>query len=260
MTDKQNYFTYTDNTSDSNDKIIESLHKQIIIDGVDVSGCKYYFDEKCRCMDASIMQDFYLCPQCNSNPNCYYKQLKCKEQECERLKKEINGYKTIIEKIRQEVQEDVTCESRECGCDSYEECIECLKNTILNIIYEERNDFNNSEKHLEEYAELLQQLDQLKAENRELKAVHSTNVALSDELFKYKAEIEELKHQIEDVDTLCNEKESLIDKYLQTLADIKEIVEEMKNFYEELGKCEGLVVVQSEQILQKISECEVGDV
>ena len=58
------------------------------------------------------------------------------EQECEELKKEINGYKTIIEKIRQEVQEDVTCESRECGCDNYEECIECLKNTILNIIDE----------------------------------------------------------------------------------------------------------------------------
>lgn len=66
---------------------------------------------------------------------------KTKGQECEELKKEINGYKTIIEKIRQEVQEDVTCESRECGCDNYEECIECLKNTILNIINEERNDF-----------------------------------------------------------------------------------------------------------------------
>lgn len=56
-------------------------------------------------------------------------------------KKEINDYKTLIEKIRQEVQEDVTCESRECGCDNYEECIECLKNTILNIINEKRNDF-----------------------------------------------------------------------------------------------------------------------
>lgn len=34
MTDKQNYFTYTDNTSDNNDKIMENLHKQII-DGVE---------------------------------------------------------------------------------------------------------------------------------------------------------------------------------------------------------------------------------
>lgn len=54
-----------------------------IIDGVDVSECEYYFDKKCRCMDASIMQDFYLCPQCNSNPNCYYKQYKRSEAQCE---------------------------------------------------------------------------------------------------------------------------------------------------------------------------------
>lgn len=64
-----------------------------------------------------------------------------KNQECEELKKEINGYKTIIEKIRQEVQEDATCWSRTCYSDSYEECIECLKTTILDIIYDERNDF-----------------------------------------------------------------------------------------------------------------------
>ena len=61
-------------------------------------------------------------------------QLQAKEQECEELKKEINGYKTIIEKVRQEIREDLTCESRECGCDDYEECIECFKDTILNII------------------------------------------------------------------------------------------------------------------------------
>lgn len=29
MTDKQNYFTYTDNTSDNNDNIMENLHKQL---------------------------------------------------------------------------------------------------------------------------------------------------------------------------------------------------------------------------------------
>lgn len=45
-------------------------------------------------------------------------------------------YKEALEEIRKEVQEDITCESRECGCDSYYECLECLKNTILNIISE----------------------------------------------------------------------------------------------------------------------------
>ena len=91
MTDKQNYFIYIDNTSDDNDKTMENLHKQTIIHGCDVSGCEYYFDNICRCMDSSIMQDFYSCPQCSSNPNCYYKKWKRKEQACERLKHD-NGY------------------------------------------------------------------------------------------------------------------------------------------------------------------------
>lgn len=106
--------------------------KEIIIDGIQIRGCGHYWNGTCHAYTDNTGK-FLLCV---NSPHCYFKQLKAKEQECEELKKEINGYKTIIEKIRQEVQEDVTCESRECGCDSYEECIECLKNTILNIIDE----------------------------------------------------------------------------------------------------------------------------
>lgn len=82
-------------------------------------------------------------------------------KECEELRKEINGYKTIIEKIRQEVQEDVTCESQECGCDNYEECIECLKNTILNIINEKRNDFVQDKMICKECDNYKQALDKI---------------------------------------------------------------------------------------------------
>ena len=64
---------------------------------VAVSGCEYYFDEKCRCMDASIMQDFYSCPQCSSNPNCYYKQLKRKEQECKALREDIKDIANLLD-------------------------------------------------------------------------------------------------------------------------------------------------------------------
>lgn len=88
-------------------------------------------------------------------------QFQAKEQECEELKKEINGYKTIIEKIRQEVQEDATCWSRKCDCDSYEECIECLKNTILDIIYEERNDFVQDKMICKECGKYKQTLDEI---------------------------------------------------------------------------------------------------
>ena len=55
--------------------------KQIIIDEIDVSGCKY-------------MAIAPITPKCSINDwthcdgqNCYYKQLKHKEQECEELKK-----------------------------------------------------------------------------------------------------------------------------------------------------------------------------
>ncbi len=59
-------------------------NKQIIIDGVDVSECEYCLKmTKYRC---TIQRNVYKC-LCEENPNCYYKQLKRKEKECEELKK-----------------------------------------------------------------------------------------------------------------------------------------------------------------------------
>ena len=72
------------------------LDKQIIIDGVDVADCEHInaCDKKMKCV---ILQD----DVCETNPycegfNCYYKQLKRKEQECEELKR----YKSLFEKTR----------------------------------------------------------------------------------------------------------------------------------------------------------------
>lgn len=147
-------------------------NKEIIINGVDVSKCVSFDDcngHNICCYLDQREDKIPFANFCEENKDCNFKQLarekeeneklksqitsqdceiydlksqlQAKEQECEELKKEINGYKTIIEKVRQEIREDLTCESRECGCDDYEECIECFKDTILNIIYEERNDF-----------------------------------------------------------------------------------------------------------------------
>lgn len=56
--------------------------KPIIVNGVDVSGCKYCLKmTKYRC---TIQRDIYKW-LCEENPNCYYKQLKRKEQECNKL-------------------------------------------------------------------------------------------------------------------------------------------------------------------------------
>ena len=82
--------------------------KQIIINGIDVSECDFYDKNKKYCLTLKMdttgfknpscfsgdfqkcIQDSKTCPYtfCDNNHNCYYKQLKAKEQECERLKEE----------------------------------------------------------------------------------------------------------------------------------------------------------------------------
>ena len=61
--------------------------KQIIIDGVDVSGCCCI--ENGYCLWIKKYYETGLTPKCEQVKDCYYKQLKAKEQECERLKKKL---------------------------------------------------------------------------------------------------------------------------------------------------------------------------
>ena len=63
--------------------------KQIIIDNVDVSGCEYIDKDSC----CNLFEGFIGTP-CSSYHfrNCHYKQLKRKEQECERLKEQIKKH------------------------------------------------------------------------------------------------------------------------------------------------------------------------
>ena len=57
--------------------------KQIIINGVDVSKCNYFNNtDKSYCEECCSE---FGCAICNDRPNCYYKQLKRKEQECNKL-------------------------------------------------------------------------------------------------------------------------------------------------------------------------------
>lgn len=59
--------------------------KQITIDGVDVCECDCYYDGKCLCEYNEINRRIIRYYSCKKFPNCYYKQLKRKEQECEEL-------------------------------------------------------------------------------------------------------------------------------------------------------------------------------
>ena len=85
------------------------MDKQIIIDDVDISGCEYCLKmTKYRC---TIQRDVYKC-LCEENPNCHYKQLKRKEQECEELKEDrerwksnFNGKVSAIEELLQQLDQ-----------------------------------------------------------------------------------------------------------------------------------------------------------
>ena len=56
--------------------------KEIIIDSVDVSECEFLWKER---LPRKVCNNGNLDCDCNSNPNCHYKQLKRKEQECEEI-------------------------------------------------------------------------------------------------------------------------------------------------------------------------------
>ena len=77
--------------------------KQIIIDGVDVSSCEFYsyrdgdkYPHRCSCY-----KDMYgcsvVCNLADCCENCVYKQLKRKEQACEKLKQTLANIKEIAE-------------------------------------------------------------------------------------------------------------------------------------------------------------------
>ena len=84
-------------------------NKQIIIDGVDVSGCGHYEDLNCFAYRDSCGYPL----DCKDNPSCYYKQLKRKEQECEELRQYHNKCCIEFENEKQELLEKYNQVSRD---------------------------------------------------------------------------------------------------------------------------------------------------
>ena len=84
--------------------------KQIIIDGVDISKCKHY-DEVFNYCDQSYLGEGGLLKntknpkRCECSPNCYYKQLKRKEQECELLKEDERYLLNVIDHLQKQKNE-----------------------------------------------------------------------------------------------------------------------------------------------------------
>lgn len=114
--------------------------KQITIDGVDVSGCDF-----CEWKSSDI-------PQCRTRLasfestckgyNCYYKQLKRKEQECEELKKTLIEIKEIAEILASMTDEYENCYDRDrCfECDFTDDCSYFNTKRIIQICDEAINE------------------------------------------------------------------------------------------------------------------------
>lgn len=93
--------------------------KQIIIDGVDVSGCPYYIDSEGVCSSHDCE-----CIKCIHNV-CFYKDYKAKEQECEKLK-------WYLKEIRDDELKNLDIE-----LDEYEtHCIDTEYSNIINLVEE----------------------------------------------------------------------------------------------------------------------------
>lgn len=169
MTDKQNF-----------EKDINVPHKeQIIIDGINVVDCNYIIDhdpqKKQGTWGGAIHKGAckIYSKDCRHNPDCYFKQLARKTQECELLKKykdvvdrlsdkqiiltnkdkmpelyenikdlKLECYHKALEEIEKELKEDIYCESQECGCDDFEECLKCTKEHILDILNKAKGEKN----------------------------------------------------------------------------------------------------------------------
>lgn len=92
MTNIEMNFSANGNSTQNNEIEVNSPSKQIIIDGVDVSGCAHY--DKNADKEAPFLYD---CKRehapywsCTSMPNCLYKKYKRKEQECETLASQLD--------------------------------------------------------------------------------------------------------------------------------------------------------------------------
>lgn len=58
------------------------------------------------------------------------------------LNEKYEKLKKALEEIEKELKEDINCESQECGCDDFEECLRCTKEHILNIINKVKGETN----------------------------------------------------------------------------------------------------------------------
>ena len=222
-------------------------NKQIIIDGVDVSGCCQYMPRYMEDYDIDTLDycryHFKPCKDVDVK-YCYYKQLVRKEEECEELKETINLQNEMQMEVCEEKNEEI--EKLKAEKEEIKKYLGISHKTILERL-EELTDFRDGD---------MEEIDQLKAKNDEYslfieKLCDYVGLECDDE--------EQAMRTLSDFARQMNKAIWIIDRHRQTLAEIKEIAKENIR----IADLEGLNGVYrrglAKQILQKISECEVKD-
>ena len=223
--------------------------KQIIIDGCDVSGCDrlnifpMQFGEPHEICLTSLEQWGGQEKYCKDRPNCYYKQLKRKEQECEELKEEINSLVCSENCYKYKQAEQLKADFEQYKSSkqaSYEEMqkrwneVE-LENRKLKASLDEKNDLLQKLgiSATGEFKRIKYFVDKLVAENEELKNFHINLVGVKEceikELLKLKQTLTEIK-EIAEVDCSCGHNQMCIcnvcDKFDEILQKISEVEDE----------------------------------
>lgn len=203
------------------DKQIKHKQSSVIIDGVDVSGCRLYYKEY-YITDMCSLAEGLTCKEC---PNCYYKQLKRSEAQCEAmfvthtdLEKKVKDLETRVHDLRQ-----------------------------LRVLDSEARERLNK------------QIDKLNTENDLLK--RRNKLEFDETLLQYSNTIEDLHEQLKDsVMQKCPQcGETYLNpvgtKLYEALIEIKELVQ--SDYCTEIGSCEFCAEIGNclnRKILHKISE------
>lgn len=275
--------------------------KQIIIDSVDVSGCKKLMQ---GIVPFGCMEDRKTC-SCMNNPNCLYKQFKCQEQENKRLKEDEKSLLNIIDDLQKEKNkwvekyndlgqdfDQLKHKEQECNklyiqLKADEEYHKEEENTLRKIIknkeernielYKENNQLKvNNEKMSKGYAELTEivrpYIEDFTGYNEKLggfdivlcvKELLEQFKHLQTENEKIKESRDYYKRIVDGCPDVCENGFCQIDFYnkklTKTIIEIKEyLIKECKICKEQCAITnEDCADCQAQEILQKISECEV---
>lgn len=148
--------------------------KPLIVDGINVSKCCYVIDydppEGQGTWGGAIHKGAckVYSKDCKDNPNCYFKQLARKTQECEKLNDKIIDMNSIIEDAAINLgNKDFTLYNLPFEIKKLRQECEIWKNQVL-ILDEEDVTVEVTQEQFEEYQKLRQQCKQLKEDYVEL--------------------------------------------------------------------------------------------